>query len=169
MAISHGTWKPIDRIGLNQAIDVNSTTQKHTIGQRVRCRDVGSTGYGEGEFIYLVGVASTAKGDAVTYNLVDGVTTRLVTNGKGPMAVAMAATVANEYGWYQIQGEGVVAAGSSAAAGTPVYATGTAGTVDNSQADSQQVINAFFCADDDTGFAKITLQYPVAGTDDQLS
>lgn len=168
MAISHGTWKPVDRIGLNQAIDVNSATQKHDIGDRVVCKDVGSTGYGRGEFVYLKGVASTAKGDAVVYDISDGTTVRTVAASKGPLAVAMAATVADEFGWYQVRGLGVVTSGDVADNGA-VYTTATDGSLDDAQVDSQQIINARFRSDDDTGLAKIDLLYPVAGTDDQLA
>lgn len=169
MAISHGNWAPVDgRLGLNQAIDSNSTTKHHNIGERVRCRDVGTTAYGEAEFIYLKGVASTAKGDAVAYDISDGTTIRTLAATVGPLAVAMAATVASEYGWYQVYGLGVVTAGTVADNGL-VYTTATAGSLDDAQVDSQQVLGAIFRTATDTGLAKIGLNYPTAGTDDQLA
>ena len=66
---------------------------------------------GEGEFIYLVGVASTVVGSLVTYNPTAGTTTLApVTTGQNaPLAVAMAATTAHCYGWYQIAGVAAVA------------------------------------------------------------
>lgn len=62
--------------------------------------------YGEGEFIYLAGVASTAAGDAVTYNTTSWTTTRAAAGAGIPwnVAFATAATVADTYGWYQISG-----------------------------------------------------------------
>ena len=95
---------------LAQPIADNSTTQKHAIGQIVKAKD---PTYGVGEFIYLVGVASTLVGTVVTWHDADttlGLTsfsTTAVDSGE-PLAVAMAATVANQYGWYQISGIAVV-------------------------------------------------------------
>lgn len=168
MAISSGNWQPVNRAGLNQAINVTSTTKLCRIGERVKCRDVGSTNYGEGEFIYLVGVASTAVGDAVVYDESSGATTRTVAASKGPLAVSMSANVASQYGWYQIYGVGVVTAGD-VADNAAVYTTATDGSLDDAQVDSQQVIGAFFRSADDTGLATIGLNYPIAGTDDQLA
>ncbi|MDQ5904972.1 MAG: hypothetical protein QG672_2566 [Pseudomonadota bacterium] len=48
-----------------QPIATNSTTQKHPLGQLCRATD---PTYGQGEFIYLLGVASTTVGDVVKYN-----------------------------------------------------------------------------------------------------
>lgn len=90
------------RIGA-QAIADNSTTQKHPLGTIVRAVD--ST-YGEGEFIYLKGVASTTVGAPVTYNT-SSYTTALAAVGANkaqPMAFAMSACVASEFGWYQVGG-----------------------------------------------------------------
>ena len=89
-----------------QAINVNSTTQKQPLGTIVRGVD---PTYGEGEFIYLKGVASTTVGALVTYNVSHQ--TALATSAVGtgnPHAVAMSACVASEYGWYQISGLAVV-------------------------------------------------------------
>ncbi len=91
---------------VEQAIATNSTTQIHNLGQIVRAYD--ST-YGEGEFIYLKGVASTAVGSIVEYDTswATGLVT-LAVNTPRPLAVAMSACVANEFGWYQISGEAVM-------------------------------------------------------------
>jgi predicted RecA/RadA family phage recombinase len=65
---------------------------------------------GAGEFIYLKGIASTVVGSLVTY---DGAhVTALAPVGNNVsrnVAVAMAAIVANKYGWYQISGLATVA------------------------------------------------------------
>ncbi len=85
-----------------QQIATNSTTQNHPLGTVIRAKD---PTYGEGEFIYLQGVASTAVGDAVTYD-VSFLTARAAAGNALPRAVAfaMSACVASEYGWYQIGG-----------------------------------------------------------------
>jgi len=55
------------------------------------------------EYIYLTGVASTVAGYYVTFDEAH-LTTLAVANGKGRVAVAMAAIIADTYGWYQIYG-----------------------------------------------------------------
>lgn len=86
-----------------QAIADTSTTQRHKIGTIVQAFD---SDYGVGEFIYLKGVASTAVGDAVTFNSTTGQTTRAAVgaNKTLPVAFAMSANVASQWGWYQIAG-----------------------------------------------------------------
>jgi len=71
--------------------------------------------YGVGEFIYLKGVVGTVAGSLVTYNGATGVTALapVGTNKPQPVAVAMAACVANCYGWYQISGIAVAKKTSS--------------------------------------------------------
>lgn len=96
-------WKFSEQeIGL-QSMTETSTTQKHPLGKIVRAED-GT--YGGGEFIYLKGVASTAIGSVVEYDT--SYQTGLVTVAMAiprPIAVAMSANVADQYGWYQISGE----------------------------------------------------------------
>ena len=69
---------------------------------------------GAAEFIYLKGVANTVVGSIVNYD--DSFQTALDTTGLStprPNAVAMAACVANEYGWYQISGIAVAVKANS--------------------------------------------------------
>lgn len=97
------TWRFIEaEIGL-QPMTTTSTTQNHALGKIVRAKD---DTYGLGEFIYLTGVASTVVGSLVTYNSVTGATALapVGTNKPQPIAVAMSANVASQYGWYQISG-----------------------------------------------------------------
>lgn len=126
-----------ERLG-HQPIANTSTTQAHPLGTLIRAED--ST-YGEGEFIYLKGVASTAVGDLVIYDTYAGTTTRTVAGSRGPCAVAMSANVADQYGWYQVGGAAVVKAGTVAADGD-VYVTATAGTVDDAVVSGDKVDGA---------------------------
>jgi predicted RecA/RadA family phage recombinase len=84
-------------------LDDTSTTQKVQLGTIVKGVD---PTYGEGEFIYLLGVASTAVGSIVTYDPDTFLTTLCAVGGAipRPIAVAMSANVASQYGWYQISG-----------------------------------------------------------------
>jgi hypothetical protein len=121
-------FSPASNDLLGQAIADNSTSQKAALGQIVTCKD---PTYGVGEFIYLKGVASTAVGEWVTYNSDDWSSALLAADAIGPVALAMSACVAGEYGWYQISGKGVGLVATGFADDANCYATATAGTVDD--------------------------------------
>lgn len=91
-----------------QPIANTDTSQKHPLGTIVRAND---PTYGEGEFIYLLGVASTTVGSIVTYDPSTYQTTLCAVGGSipRPIAVSMSANVASQYGWYQISGQAVCA------------------------------------------------------------
>jgi|TARA_R110000824_G_scaffold65649_1_gene170853 hypothetical protein len=114
-----------------QAIDAVSASAKHPLGQIVQAKDLASTEYGQGEFIYLVGVASTVVGSVVTYDAGGFTTALAAANAVGGIAVAMSANVASRYGWYQISGRGVVKGLASLAADKLCYLTATAGSIDD--------------------------------------
>jgi hypothetical protein len=140
-----------------QPIHETSTTQVHALGEIVNATD-GT--YGAGEFIYLLGVASTAQGDLVVYNSKTGATTRTVAGTtKGPVGVAMADTVAALYGWYQISGATPVKAGT-VSADTDVYLTSTASSVDDLVDVGDKVDGATFKAATSAGYALVQMARP---------
>lgn len=99
------------RLG-SQDIAETSTTAKHELGEICCAKD---PTYGQGEFIYLLGVASTAVGSLVSFSP-STYQTALAPVGDGiprPIAVAMSANVAGQYGWYQISGVSVMAKSAS--------------------------------------------------------
>lgn len=142
-----------NELGL-QAIAVSSTTQQHPLGKIINAYD---PTYGAGEFIYLLGVASTAVGSVVTYGGVSGSAPQYQTalapstaNLAQPLAVAMSANVASQYGWYQIGGTAVVADnGTLTGTPAPVYLAGS-GQVTSTAAAGKQVLNARAIANDGT-------------------
>src|SRR5574341_1805016 len=101
-----------------QPIADTSTVQKHPLGTRVRATD---PTYGESEFIYLKGVASTVVGSVVVYKQKEATTTLAVLASKGALAVAMSANVASQYGWYMVAGAGAANFAGAAAADTQLY------------------------------------------------
>lgn len=102
-----------------QPINETSTVQLHDIGTIVNAFD--GTTYGAGEFIYLKGVASTAIGNPVIWDSA-GQTALAGLASRGPIAIAMSANVANQWGWYQIQGLAPVSSAANAVAtGAPIY------------------------------------------------
>jgi hypothetical protein len=148
----------------NQPIATTSTVKNHPLGKI--CTAVDPT-YGEGEFIYLLGVANTAIGSWVTYNLDDGSTTLLAANAIGPVAVSMSANVASQYGWYQISGKAVGKALTGYVDNALVWATSTAGSVDDAVVDGDMVHLAKGASALDTpsaGFAEFEISRPY--TDD---
>jgi len=116
--MAYGTSDP--RIG-SQAIATTDTVQNHPLGTVIRAND---PTLGDGEFIYLLGVASTTVGSVVTYDASTYQTVLSAVGGNIPraVAIAMSANVASQYGWYQISGQAVVAktATVSLAAGAAV-------------------------------------------------
>jgi hypothetical protein len=85
-----------------QQIATRDTTQNHPLGTIVRGHD---PTYGEGEFIYLKGAASTIIGSIVEYNTSyqTGPDSSAL-DAPVPLAVAMSICTASYYGWYQISG-----------------------------------------------------------------
>jgi hypothetical protein len=122
-----------------QPIATKSTTQNHPLGKIVTAKD---PTYGEGEFIYLKGVASCALGTWVTYQNDGGVTTRATANAIGPLAIAMTSTTASYYGWFQINGMAIGKCLTLMASNTRVWLTGTAGSVDDTSVAGDGVNNA---------------------------
>lgn len=126
------------RLGL-AAIALADDTQRAGLGAIVQAED---PTLGVGEFIYLKGVANTAISDAVTYDPATGATTRLAAGAKGPVAVAMSACVANLFGWYQIAGKTTMNTAAAVASGADLYATATAGQVDDAVVAGDLIANA---------------------------
>src|SRR4051812_23955161 len=94
-----------------QGIHVTSTTKNHPLGTVVRAQD---PLYGEGAFVYALGVASTAIGDLCPFNTgTSPASVRTLAASVGPCGVAMSANVALGYGWYQIQGATVINSASA--------------------------------------------------------
>jgi hypothetical protein len=123
-----------------QSIAETDTVQRHALGTIVDAYD---PVYGAGEFVYLAGVASTAIGSWVTFNRDDGTTALLAANAIGPVAVAMSANdAATKFGWYQITGKAIGLCLALFADNANVYATATAGSVDDAVVAGDRVKNA---------------------------
>jgi len=143
-----------------QAIATTSTTQQHPLGTRIKAVDAT---YGEGEFIYLKGLAATAVGSWVTFNQDDNTTALLAANAIGPVAIAMSANVADQYGWYQIYGKAVGKVLAAYADNGLVYATATAGSVDDAVVAGDRVklaLGASAIGTPAAGLAEFEIQYP---------
>lgn len=125
--------------------------QEHPLGTIVKAYD---PVYGEGEFIYLLGVASTIVGSLVTWTGSTGTIPAAVPNYQTalcpatanlgqPVAVAMSVNLAGQWGWYQIGGHAVVAENGTFAAGAAVFLTAaTPGIVTTGVTAGKQILNA---------------------------
>jgi hypothetical protein len=134
-------FQPIGALATRQAINATSTTQMHPLGTIVKAKDFASTAYGVGEFIYLLGVASTVVGSLVHYKQDDHQTSLAGANEFGLCAIAMSINVAASYGWYQRTGLAVVKGLAALADDKLCYLTATDGSVD----DAVVVGDAIYC------------------------
>lgn len=108
-----------------QRIADRSTTQNHPLGKVVTAED---PTYGEGEFIYLQGVASTIVGSVVEYNtsFQSGLDSTAV-DAPQPLAVSMSICTSSYYGWYQISGIAQVAKLSTTSFAADAFFAASAG------------------------------------------
>lgn len=128
-------YQSIEEFAIPQAITENSTKQLNPLGTIIRARDAGSTDLGTGEFIYLPGVASNAVGLANNFIRASWATALVDTDAAatiiGPVAIAMSASVASEWGWYQIGGIALIKTLDSVAINKPLYPSATAGQLED--------------------------------------
>ena len=147
MANTQGTWVITDgHIGDQPIADV-STTQNHPFGTIRKAKDVGVTDYGEGEFIYVKGVANGAVaawcGYEVEGGAAGGATILAVADGNYPIGLMVSTLDATtDFGWLQISGHGVAKCKTSFADNGTCYLTSTAGSVDDASVIGDVVHNA---------------------------
>lgn len=144
-----------------QPIANTETVQNHALGTRIQAND---PIYFVGEFIYLRGLAATTVGTWVTYNQDDHTTALLAANAIGPVAVAMSANVAGQFGWYQIYGKTIGKALTGFLDNANVYATATAGSVDDAVVAGDRVKNCTggsAVGTPSAGLAEFEIQYPI--------
>ncbi len=143
MANTVGTWRISDPLVGMQRIADFSTTQNHPFGTVVRARDTGTTAYGEGEFMYVKGVASGALRAWVGYRSKAGLTVLAIADGNYPIGVMMSTMDATtKFGWIQIKGRCVAKCLTAFADNGVVYLTSTAGSVDDASVIGDVVHNA---------------------------
>lgn len=97
------------------------------------------------EFIYLSGVAAVAIGSWVNIDVsVDGAVVLLDTDVAGTVlgriAVATAAVLASQYGWFQVGGAASALALTGSTDTKNAFATSTAGSVDDSGAGAEVLV-----------------------------
>jgi hypothetical protein len=139
-----GTWRYVEtRVGA-QPIMQTSTTQNHPFGTIVRARDVGTTAYGEGEFIYCKGVSSGALNAWAGVRSKAGLTTLATASGAYDLVGVMMATLdaTTKFGWMQIKGRAIGKVLTQYADNAVVYLTGTAGSMDDASVAGDVIVGA---------------------------
>jgi hypothetical protein len=145
-------WRVTNPQHFVQPIEAWDTVQNHKLGTIVRAFD---EIYGEGEFIYLAGAASVARGDLCSYNGFTGVVVRGVAANLGtPLGVAMAAITASRWGWFQIGGNAVNANNATAAVDSAVFNVSAAATITSTAAAGRQVLGARIATANGSTFTK---------------
>jgi len=92
-------------------------------------------------YIYMTGVASTIVGSWVTYDELY-ITTLLVANASGPVAVSMGINVASTYGWYQILGKAQACTAADCADNAPLGFETTSGYAGDGRAAGDMIYGA---------------------------
>lgn len=140
------------QVGLGALTTVYTDATKFALGEVV------SDELGK-QYIFLTGVASTVAGSWVTFT--EAYLTALLTaNAVGPVGVAMAATVASTYGFYQIYGNCAVSASDTTAADVALYIDGTDGRVDDAVVAGDLVVGACSMAADTANVLPVFLNFP---------
>lgn len=147
MANPVGPFAVIGRAG-----DIH-TVQRNPLGARYQDEN------GQ-EYVYLLGVASTAANDAVVYSLTTFATARSLNDLVGMIAIATAAVVAANWGWYLIKGNGSVNTKTSIAAANGAFLTTTAGALDDASVAGDFVNGLVFTGVDVSLVAPVCLSYP---------
>ena len=143
--------------GSPQVFHGNTTTTDATAQVSVGTRGFDNAG---GEFIYLLGTASTTAGTWVTYNVSTPYTELLAANGIGAVAIAGTSITAGLYGWYQIFGKNTQAKTDTVAANAPLYIDGTNGRADDADVAGDTIYGAFSLTADTSNVATVFLMYP---------
>lgn len=128
------------------------STAQHSVG--IRAMD--SSG---NEYVYGLGVASTAANSWVTFDEAYA-TTLAVADGIGRVGIAMAAIVASTYGWYQVWGSATGKVLTGFADNKNPYLTSTDGSVDDTDVAGDAVLNAWGRSAIASGVATFELNYP---------
>lgn len=144
-------------IGLNGTVTYGDTTDLYDsvdeIAVGTRARDTSGN-----EYVFMLGVASTAAYSVVTYDE-SFVTTLIAANAVGGVAIAQAAVVADTYGWYLVKGTGSAKAATTVVADLPAYIDGTAGQIDDDVVSGDLVYGMIIRSTTSGGLATVQLVF----------
>ena len=138
------------------SITLVDSTAKFNLGQRY-ADEKGNV------YIYLKGVGSVITGTVVSFKISSSTVTdtlRIVANAVGTVGVAMAAIIANKFGWFQIAGLNLVVECDASAAVGAAYIGGDTGAVDHTAAVGDLIHGMQITVADSSDFCGAFLSYP---------
>lgn len=133
------------------------TVARNPVGQQ--CKYVDAT-QGLQEYVYLKGVASCLLGDWVSFNANTFTAVRLIADAVGRVAIAPAAIVAANWGWFLIAGFYATANSDTVSAAGGLFIDGTTGRVDDQSVAGDFVNGAVSTAADTANVLPVHLNYP---------
>lgn len=158
-----GSGYYVDVDGPTSVATANGLGQRNPIGFHSH-DDAGN------DYIYMPGVASLAQGDFVFLNFTapnTGATVRVLndanTGGAGLVGMAMAAIVANCFGWFQVYGLTPAFANIATASFTlpaALYRSGTTARLSTSAVAKDSVFGAYLAAASVSNVGQAILNYP---------
>jgi hypothetical protein len=128
------------------------TTQVNALGLEAKDGD-GNT------WKYLQGIAAVAEGVWVTYSAAY-VAKILTANDVGPVAVASAAILASQFGWFMVDGDYTTASSDTVAAANGLFIDATPGRVDDDSVAGDFVNGAIARGADATNVLAVHLSRP---------
>lgn len=111
-------------------------------------------------WIYLAGVASCTEGDWVSFNTTSYVAVRLIADAVGRVAIAPAAILAANWGWFLIKGFYATSNSDTVAAAGGLFIDGTTGRVDDASVAGDFVNGAVSTGADTTNKLPVHICYP---------
>lgn len=111
-------------------------------------------------WIYLAGVASCVEGDWVSFNTTGYVAVRLAANAVGRVAIAPAAILAANWGWFMVKGFYPTSNSDTVAGAGGLFIDGTAGRVDDQSVAGDFVNGAVSTAADTTNKLPVNINFP---------
>lgn len=113
----------------------------------------------QNEYVYGKGVGSTVEGSVVTFDE-DHNTALITANAVGRVGVAMAAIVANKFGFYQVKGKNLKTACDTIADNKACFIDGTNGRVDDAVVTGDLIVGMISRSTDTSNFCQTELNYP---------
>ena len=132
------------------------TTAQNQIGDRM-LDDQGN------EYVYLKGAASLAAGVWVSYNAITYQAVILTADGVGSVALAMAAVLAANWGWFMVKGFYPSASSDTVAGAGGLFIDGTPGRVDDASVAGDYISGAVSTGADVANVLPVQLNYPMVG------
>ena len=111
-------------------------------------------------WIYLAGVASCLVDDWVSFNTTSYVAVRLAADAVGRVAIAPAAIVAANFGWFLVKGFYATSNSDTTAAAGGLFIDGTAGRVDDASVAGDFVNGAVSTGADVANKLPVHINYP---------